>query len=494
MDIKLENLSGVEIGKLVNSGELLPTEIIQYFFDRIKKRNHSITAYTYTRYEEAMQAARELEERLNTSSNCGPLAGVPVCLKDFLPSKKGWTNSHGGVRCLTAVDEYDSEFCKAAEELGAIVIGKTNAPPFGFSGACQNEQYGATKNPFDTSRTSGGSSGGTAAAVADGLAILGEGGDAGGSIRIPAGWCNLFGMKPSLGTVPSVCRPDAWAATHPYCFNGCLSKTVEDSALLLTRMAHYDPRDPHSLPINSQKDFTKLMNKSIKGMRIGYTFDFDLYPEVDNDIKCSILSVVQRLQDEGAVVSPLHFSWKHSLSDIMSTWAWSISVDTALDIMDWKQMGLDLIQDHSNELTPEFIYYNRMANQAGIDMFRQFNQIRTDILDNFEDAFDQVDIILSPTAVCKPMPISWNGHCKEVNSVSMDPQVDFIAFGMTPLVNFVGYPAASVPAGLIDNLPVGFQVIGKQYKDEDVFAVARTYERIHPWRQNYDVALNRKIN
>lgn len=491
--MKLEELSGVEIGRLVNAGELLPTQIIDYFFDRIKARNPSITAYTYARYDEAIEAALALEHHIQEFGQAGPLAGVPVCLKDFLPSKKGWHNSHGGVECLDAIDTEDSEFCKAAEELGAIVIGKTNAPPFGFSGACTNKQYGTTKNPFDTTRTSGGSSGGTAAAVADGLAILGEGGDAGGSIRIPAGWCNLFGMKPSLGTVPSVCRPDAWSATHPYCFNGCLTKTVEDSALMLTEMAHYDPRDPHSLPINSTKDFTKLMNKSIKGIRIGLTFDFDLYPQVENCVKAAILDAAQRLQDAGAIVTQVHFNWSHTLEDIMHTWAWAISLDTALDIQDWKLKGLDLIRDHSDQLTPEFIEFNDIAAKANIHSLRHYNEVRTDILDNFENVFDDCDLILSPVAVCRPLPNSWNGHCLEVNDKRVDPKTDFISFGMTPLVNFVGYPAASVPADMIDGLPVGMQLIGRQYHDEDVFAVARTYEQIHPWRPNYKSALNRTI-
>ena len=114
-------------------------------------------------------------------------------------------------------------FYAAARSLGAIAIGKTNAPAFGFSGACQNKMYGPTNNPFDLQRTSGGSSGGSAAAVAAGLVLLAEGGDAGGSIRIPSSWCNLFGFKPSIGTVPSYCRPDGWSATHPYCFNGSLN-------------------------------------------------------------------------------------------------------------------------------------------------------------------------------------------------------------------------------------------------------------------------------
>ena len=487
--MQLEKLSGLQIGELVNTKQISPTEVIQYFADRIEKRNPSISAFTYTMFEDALTEAKKLEDKLAKGLDCGPFAGVPVGLKDFLPSKKGWTNSHGGVPALVAVDDADSEFYKAARSLGAIAIGKTNAPAFGFSGACQNVMYGQTKNPFDTSRTSGGSSGGSAAAVADGLIILAEGGDAGGSIRIPAGWCNLFGFKPSLGTVPSSCRPDGWAATHPYCFNGSLTKTVADSATMLTKMARYNPRDPISLPINSNKDFVNLMNKPVKGMHIGFTFDFDLYP-VDDGIKQIVYDAAMKFYDAGCYVEPVKFNFNHSLDEIMYCWAWSISIDTALDLERWKSEGIDLVKDHRDQIPEEFIIFNKIASKAGIQDMRTFNEIRTDILDNLEDVFEEYDFIISPTAICAPLDNKDNGRVIEVNGLKMNPRTNFISFAETPLANFVGYPAASVPAGMTkQGHPVGMQIIGRQYMDEDVFALSRTFEQIQPW--TYDNALNR---
>lgn len=484
--MNLEHLSALDIGQLVNNREISPVEIVKYFQDRITNKNSDINAFTYCKFEDAMNEAKLLQSRLDKGEYVGPFAGAVVGLKDFLPSKKGWTNSHGGVECLCRIDDADSEFYKAARALGAIAIGKTNAPAFGFSGCCQNKMYGTTKNPFDTSRTSGGSSGGSAAAVAAGLLHLAEGGDAGGSIRIPAGWCNLFGFKSSLGTVPSYCRPDGWTATHPYCFNGGLTRTVADSAVLLTQMAHYNPRDPISLPINADKDFYKLMYKSIAGKKIAFTIDFDLYPVVDPEIESVITAAVKRFIDAGAEVDVVKFNWKHTIDEIMKCWAWSISVDTMLDIEQWRREGLDLFKDYRDQVPEEFIYYNQLAGSADIHYFREFNEIRTDILDNFEDVFEQYDVIISPTAICKPLLNDWNGRCIEVNGVQLDPKVNFLSFGETPIVNFVGYPAASVPAGLTsDYLPVGMQIIGKQYHDEDVFAFARTFEEIQPWSTHY---------
>lgn len=488
--MELEKLSGVELGRLVNTKQISPREVIYYFRDRIQKFNPTLNAMTYTKFDEALEDAEVIERRIMNGEDVGPLAGVPVGLKDFLDSKKGWTNSHGGVKSLIRTDVADSEFYKAASQLGAIAVGKTNAPAFGFSGACQNKMYGATCNPFDLTRTSGGSSGGSASAVAGGLLTFAEGGDAGGSIRIPSGWCNLFGMKPSLGTVPGVCRPDAWAATHPYCFNGAITKTVEDSALMLNMMAHYNPRDPHSLPINSNKSFERLMNNSVRGMRIAFTLDFDLYKDlVDPDVKQVVESAVNRFKEAGAEIDYVKFNFNHKLEEIMFCWAWAISVDTALDLDAWCKEGLNLVSDHRDELPEEFIWFNDIAASATIWDMRKFNEIRTDILDQFEDKLSKYDVIISPTAICKPMKHEDNGRCISCNGHTLDGSLNFISFGETPLANFVGYPAASVPAGLTpDGLPVGMQIIGRQYMDEDVLAFAKTFEDIQPWIDNLNLS------
>ncbi|MBR4600437.1 MAG: hypothetical protein IKO39_10365, partial [Treponema sp.] len=211
--MKLEELSAFEIGSLVNERKISPVEVVKYFLDRIEKLNKSVNAFVYVTADYALEKARALEERLEKGENCGPFAGVPFALKDFLPNKKGWQSSHGGVECLVANDETDSVFCTAMEKAGGIAIGKTNAPAYGFRGTTDNLMYGPTSTPFNTKYNSGGSSGGSAAAVAAGLVPIAEGGDAGGSIRIPACFCNLYGFKAGVGTVPSVCRPDAWSAT-----------------------------------------------------------------------------------------------------------------------------------------------------------------------------------------------------------------------------------------------------------------------------------------
>ncbi|MCR5209703.1 MAG: amidase [Lachnospiraceae bacterium] len=487
----LERLSGVELGKEVSAGHITPTEVIDYFAERIEKRNPGINAFVYTKFDEARVEAQKLEERMAHGESIGPLAAVPVGLKDFLPSKKGWTNSHGGVKSLIMEDTADSVFYDAAVRAGAIAVGKTNAPAFAFRGTCDNKLYGPTRNPFNTDYNSGGSSGGSASAVADGLVPIAEGSDGGGSIRIPSAWCSCFGFKASVGTIPSVCRPDGWMATHPYCFNGAITKTVLDSAVMLNHMAYYDPRDPLSLD-RDRRDFTELMKRPIKDWKIAFTADFDIFT-VDPEVEAVVEAAAHRLEEAGAVVEKVHFGFKHSQDDFAKLWCRSICIDTAIDMELWKKEGFDLVRDHRDELPEEFIYWNEEALRSSIMDYRYFNELRTEILDEQQNIFEKYDIIVSPVTICPPVKNVADGNTKGpemLNGRAIEP---LIGFCETFFENFTGNPAASVPAGLTESgLPVGMQIIGKRFMDEDVFAVAHAYEEISPW--NYDIPLSRAIS
>ncbi|MBO7681467.1 MAG: amidase, partial [Clostridia bacterium] len=317
----------------------------------------------------------------------------------------------------------------------------------------------------------------SAAAVADGLVPIAEGGDAGGSIRIPAAWCNLVGFKASVGTVPSVVRPDAWSATHPYCCNGGLTKTVEDAAILLNFMARFDPRDPLSRDLGP-KDFTELMGRSVKGWRVAWTPDFGIFP-VDPEVAKRTEQTALLLKEAGAIVEPVEFRLPRTAGEYGEIWCRSISVDTAIELELDRRNGFDLIKEHRDELPEEFIYWNEQAARGGILDYYEFNRARTELLDAQQDVFDRYDILLSPTSTCLPVRNADDRNTKgptEVNGTPVDP---LIGFAETFLFNFTGNPAASVPAGFSQSgLPVGLQVIGKRFRDEDVLTVARTLEQL----------------
>ena len=487
----LENLSGVELGREVSEGHITPTEVIDFFAERIEKRNPGINAFVYTKFDDARAEAKKLEARMARGEDVGPLAGVPVGLKDFLPSKKGWTNSHGGVKSLIRVDEADSVFYDSAVRAGAVAVGKTNAPAFAFRGTCDNKLYGPTRNPYNTEYNSGGSSGGSAAAVADGLVPISEGSDGGGSIRIPSAWCSCFGFKASVGTIPSVCRPDGWMATHPYCFNGAITRTVLDSAVMMNYMAYHDPRDPLSLD-RGKRDFTELMKKPIKGLKIAFTADFDIFT-VDPEVAGIVEAAAHRLEEAGAIVEQVHFGFKHSQNDFANLWCRSICIDTAIDMELWKKEGFDLVRDHRDELPEEFIYWNEEALRSSIMDYRYFNELRTEILDEQENIFEKYDIIISPVTICPPVKNASDGNTRGPEMMNGQRIEPLIGFCETFFENFAGNPAASVPAGLTaTGLPVGMQIIGKKFLDEDVFAAAHAFEEISPW--NYDIPYGREIH
>ena len=487
--LNLEYLSASELGRMIRSGEISALETIRYFEKRIEKRNPSLNAFVYTEFEYAEQEALKLNDRTRRE-NAGPFAGVPFALKDFLPSKRGWTNSHGGVASLIREDEDDSEFCRAMELAGGIVIGKTNAPAFAFRGTCDNKLYGPTSTPFDTRYNSGGSSGGSAAAVADGLVPIAQGTDGGGSIRIPAAWCGCFGYKPSVGTVPSIARPDAWAATHPYCFDGGIARSVEDIAVLFNYMDRYDPRDPLSLP-RRVEDYTKEMKRSLRGWKIGFTPDFGVFP-VDPEVAGITKEAAAVFREAGATVEPVPFHFSHSALEMAETWCRAICVDTAIELELERRKGFDLIKDHREELPEEFIYWNEQTARGGILDYYAFNCLRTELLDAFEDAFEWYDIILSPTTICLPVENASDRNTLGPREVNGTPTEPLIGFCETFFANFTGHPAASIPAGLSKSgLPVGLQIIGRTFRDGDVLAAAKTFEDLHPWRDLYRIPYER---
>lgn len=483
MSYRFETLSALEIGALVNERKVTPTEVILYFKDRIERLDPSINAFTYTKFDEALIEAKKEEEKLAKGQYLGIFAGVPFALKDFLPSKKGWTSSRGGVPSLITVDEEDSSFCIAMEKAGAIAIGKTNAPAFGFRGTTDNKMYGPTNNPFNLKYNSGGSSGGSAAAVAAGLVPIAEGGDAGGSIRIPASYNNLFGFKPSPGMIPHVSRPDAWSASHPYCVNGALTKTVEDSVALFNLMHHVDYRDPFSFR-KKKKDYLVEMNKSIEGMKIAFTYDFDLF-EVDEDIKQKVFETASKLKTKGASIDFVHFDFEYNALELADVWCKSISVDTAIEIKLNQEKGFDLFKDHANELPKEFIKYNKEVLKWNVMDYYRFNLVRTNVYDALEKVFDNYDVIISPTMCIYPPKNNKKDvkGPKYINGKEVNP---LIGFSQTFILNFSGHPAASIPAGIgKGHLPIGLQAIGKRFKDEDVLKIAKTLEDIAPWSKYY---------
>ena len=218
-------MSATELAARIRRRELSPVEVVDAIICRIEVRNPSLNAFVYHGHDEARKRAIKAEETLMAGSDIGPLHGVPTAMKDLLDFKPGWVTTFGGIRTFKDfVADFYCTYAERMEQAGAILLGKTNSPVMGLRGTCDNYLFGPSRNPFNLNKNAGGSSGGSAAAVADGLVPIAEGTDGGGSIRIPAAWTGTYGYKASFGRVPLLSRPNAFAGDTPFILEGPITR------------------------------------------------------------------------------------------------------------------------------------------------------------------------------------------------------------------------------------------------------------------------------
>jgi amidase/aspartyl-tRNA(Asn)/glutamyl-tRNA(Gln) amidotransferase subunit A len=484
---ELAYITVVELAGRIRRREVSPVEVLEATIERIEARNPSLNALVYLGFDDARAAARAAEAALMSGEAVGLLHGVPAAIKDLFDFKPGWPSTFGGLPALRdlQLDIYCA-FAERAEQAGAILVGKGNSPVMGFRGVCDNPLFGPSRNPFDTSRNTGGSSGGCAAAVADGLLTFAEGTDGGGSIRIPASWCGIYGLKQSFGRVPFISRPNAFGGTDPFLFEGPLTRTVEDAALVLTAIAGYDPRDPFSL--DDPADFTGAVRRPIKGMRIAYTRDYDVFP-IDRRIAAVVDEAVQAFERAGAHVEEAPLGIKRDQRELSDLWCRLIMPINVATIEGLKAMGFDV----SDELPAQYReWLDRGYELTALDIAND-QAMRTEVFDAFQDVFSRYDLIVGPTLSALPVKNGDDGNTvgpTEVEGVAVDP---LIGWCPTYLVNYTGHPAASVPAGLADGLPVGMQIIGRSHADADVLAASAAFERLRPWRDTYRIPAERPL-
>jgi amidase/aspartyl-tRNA(Asn)/glutamyl-tRNA(Gln) amidotransferase subunit A len=378
------------------------------------------------------------------------------------------------------------------ERAGAIILGKTNSSLLGFRGTCDNYLFGATRNPFNVAKNSGGSSGGSAAAVADGLLPLAEGSDAGGSIRIPASWCGVYGYKASFGRVPFFVGADAFGNDSPFLFEGPITRTVGDAALALNALAGYDARDPFSLN-DPPFDFTAATRRSIRGLRIGYSPNFDVFP-IERSVADIVSKALSAFEEAGAIVEEVKFGITRSGQELSDLWCRLYVLLNLHAFEDFKKTGVDLLRDHRDDFPPEFLYWvEEGRSMSALDFYRD-QQVRTEIYHAIQSIMGTYDLLITPTLACMPVDNATDGNTlgpSEINGEKIDP---LIGWCLTYFLNFTGHPAASIPAGFsADGLPVGMQIIGRRYGDADVLAASAVFERLRPWQDKYQTCRDRLL-
>ena len=476
-------LPAVELAARIRSREVSPVEVVAAYLRRIEARNPAVNAYTLVLAETAMKAARAAEEAVMSGVRLGALHGVPVAIKD-LDDVAGVPTSMGSLAVKNRVPKRSAAMVERLLTAGAIILGKTNTPEFGHKGITDNPRFGPTSTPFAIGRNAGGSSGGSAAAVADGQASIGQGTDGGGSIRIPASFSGTVGFKPSFGRIPSMSRPDAFAWSYPLVHIGPLTRTVADAALVMSITAGPHPRDPYSLP-RDDSDYLAAVRREPGAIKIAYSPRLGTFP-VDKRVASVVDAAVTAIAQSGIVVEPVEVDFKAHHSELAELWVRTISVHYGVMAEHFKRHGLDLLGDHAEELTPDFRAMLEGAMTISAVEHRFDDLARSQVFDGLEDVLDRYDFIVSPTLAVPPVENAGDGNTRgptEINGEAVDP---LIGWCMTYPINYTGHPAASIPAGFTtDGLPIGLQIIGRRYADASVLTLAAAVERIRPWADCY---------
>jgi amidase/aspartyl-tRNA(Asn)/glutamyl-tRNA(Gln) amidotransferase subunit A len=483
--------SARDLAEDIRSGALSPVELMDATLERIEEREPSLNAIVYRGFDEARESAKAAEAAVSGGDPIGPLHGVPVLMKDLFDFKPGWPATFGGI---PAMADYTLDiYCVWAERMeaaGAIIVGKGNSPALGYRGACDNYLFGPTANPFDTTKNSGGSSGGSAAAVADGLVPLAEGTDGGGSIRIPAAWCGVVGYQPSAGRVPSLLRPNAFAGVSPFVYEGPITRDVADAALAMEALAGPHPGDPFCAL--DKPDLASSLNLGVEGWKVAYSPDLGVFP-VQAEVAAVVEEAVRAFEDAGADVVEVDIEIgldQRELSDLWCRLIMPLSLDAFSNL---KAGGIDILGEHRSDLPPEFLHWaDHVAGMTAMEYFDD-NSRRTLVFDALQSVMADHRVLVSPTLACMPAENLTNGETRgptTIEGVEVDP---VIGWCMTYFTNFTGYPAVSLPAGLSNGLPVGLQVIGGRGADLDVLAAAAAFERARPWAHIYEIPAARPI-
>ncbi|WP_447895011.1 amidase [Vreelandella sp. GE22] len=453
-----ETLTAGEALARFGEGTLSPETLVEDCLARIARHNPRVNAFSVVNEREARELARASHQRWQQGAPCGPLDGVPVTIKD-LTLTKGLPTRMGSTTTSTEGPwEVDAPISRHLREAGAIVIGKTTSPEFGWKGVTDNPLHGITRNPWDTRLTPGGSSGGAGAAAALNLGLLHQGSDAGGSIRIPCSFTGTFGIKPTFGWVPQ------WPASAMSTLShlGPMTRTAADSALMLSVMAQPDSRDGYAG--NPQgPDWRAPPPADLSGYRIAFSANLG-YVDVAPDIAKKVEEAVTHLEALGATVERIDPGFDNPLETFNTLWF--AGATQALEKLDETQQAV---------LDPGFLDIARRGQDVSLSAYLAARRERSELTAHMAAFHERYDLLVTPT-----MPISpfTAGH----NVPPGGPYKDWMDW--TPFsypFNLTQQPAASMPCGLDDNgLPVGLHLVAGKYQDMKVVHVARLLEGVLP--------------
>ncbi|WOB06233.1 amidase [Piscinibacter gummiphilus] len=473
-------MDAVTLAKRIRSKELSATEVTEAVLRRMDVLEPHIHAFCTPTPEVARAAAKAVDAQIAKGEPIGPLAGVPIGIKDLVATK-GIKTVMGSKLYEEFIPDEDDIVVERLKAAGAVIIGKTNVPEFGYSGVGHNPVFETTRNPWNLAMTSGGSSAGSGASVATGVAPFAIGSDGGGSVRIPSAHCGLYGIKASMGRVALYpgCRDERYPGVSSWEtleHIGPMSRTVADSALMLSVIAGPDPRDRYSIPAADFDYLEAAQPSSIKGLRIAYSEDWG-YAAVDPEVRRVVSEAVAVFEKElGCHVERANPGWR---SDAGATFWTLVAADTDLTGM------RKLIAGREHEISPHLVDLV-MKPWTGAD-FTDAHTQRKAICNTMWRFMSNYDLLITPTLAVPPFPVHMQGP--EIIEGRMGRNADWLCF--TFPANLTGQPAASIPAGFTkDGLPVGLQIIGRHLDDRTVLRASAAFEQARPWAQHWPALLD----
>ena len=462
---QITELSAKRVAELVRDGELSPVDTIEAALGRIEALNPRLNAFVHLCPERALEEAGHQAEALAGAKAAElPLAGVALGVKD-MEDVEGLPTSYGSVPFAGRVAERDAVHVGRLRRAGAIVVGKTNTPEFGYTGFTKNRLFGTTRNPWDLERTPGGSSGGSAAAIASRMVPLATASDGGGSVRIPACYVGAFGMKPTFGRIPT-CSPlgmQRWVDTVCY---GPLTRTVEDAALYLDIASGYHPSDPDSLPPPA-RPYLETLDELPGPLRIAFSRDLG-YAAVEPEIMREVESALAAFTSMGHSVEEIATVFP----DLGRGWAYMCGAET-------HALVAAAVAGREDELGRSFWQGVKAASAITAADMGEIQRMRVELNRLLADIFDRYDLLLTPQLPTEAFAAA-GPLVAEIDGRPLTNPLQAVAF--TYPFNFSGHPAASLRAGFTDaGLPAGIQVVAERHRDDLVLQAARAYEQARPF-------------
>jgi len=457
-DTSLCYLTATELALKIRSGEISAVETMEAHLAQIEKVNPQVNAIVTLVPELALEQARKADEKLAQGGKLGPLHGLPVAHKDLVPTK-GIRTTFGSPIFQDFVPEEDALLVERIRNAGGISLGKTNTPEFGAGSQTFNQVFGVTKNPYDLSKTCGGSSGGAAVSVACRMLPFADGSDLGGSLRNPTNFCNVVGFRPSVGRVPSWPNEAGW---NSFAVDGPIARTVEDCALLLSVLAGPDARSPICLP-ESGAVFQQSLERNLKGIRIAWSADLGGLP-VDSRVTETLEAQREVFEDLGCIVEE-GFPDFSDADEIFKTFrAWYFELKLA-----------SLLPEHREKMKETVIWNIESGMKLSGPELGRAEVKRTALFHRVREFMKNYDFLALPVSQVPPFPLEQE-YVSEINGMKMETYLDWMR--SCYYITVTGQPAISVPSGFTDDgLPVGLQLVGRPQDDLGVLQLAHAFEK-----------------